>query len=349
MMNPEPSRHETADWPPISVVVIGRNEGERLLRCLRSIRSADYPAGRLEVLYADCGSTDNSCAAAELEGARVLRLQPQRPTAAVARNAGLEAARHGLVHFFDGDTILHRDWLKKAVRALDDPAFFGVFGRREEIAPRATVYNFWMHHDWYMPPGPSGACGGDVLFRRARLLRVGGYDPTLIAGEERDLCHRMIHDGGGAVLRLDEPMTLHDIDMHRFGQYWKRCVRSGYAYAQVAARYRDLRAWRRTCRRNLAHAVVLAAVVALSAVLGWWWLLAAWGVLLCAAIARDAWRCRRQVGSMGGALLYAVHHYLSKVPTTVGHLDYYLRRWRGAAPKGLIEYRGEGVCPRADG
>ncbi len=335
--------------PGISFVVIGRNEGDRLVRCLESIHAADYPADKIDLIYVDTDSTDGSCERAEQIGARVVRISPERRSAATARNAGFELAKHELVHFLDGDTILDPAWLKKAVAAIAVAADIAiVFGRRDEIDPSANVYHFCMHHDWYVPPGKLETCGGDILIHKAVLRRAGGYDPSLIAGEERDLCCRIVRDQGLGMLRLDEPMTLHDINMTRFSQYWRRCFRSGYAYAQVAARYQTLRAWRRTCNRNILHAATLVAALGLGIAFGSALPIVIWTVLIAVGIVRNAGRCRSQVGSIGGALVYSLHHYLSKIPTVMGHLAYYRVRLLGARPVELIEYQHR-AAPRSVG
>jgi glycosyltransferase involved in cell wall biosynthesis len=66
------------------LVAIGRNEGERLRRCLISAQGVyDH------VVYVDSGSSDDSVALAESFGAVVVVLDTARPfTAARARNAG---------------------------------------------------------------------------------------------------------------------------------------------------------------------------------------------------------------------------------------------------------------------
>lgn len=338
MSEPTNSPPQDGNLPSISVVVIGRNEGDRLVRCLESVRTCDYPAEKIELIYVDTDSTDDSCAVAEGLGAKVIRIRPKHPTAAAARNAGWREARHDLIHFLDGDTILDKAWLRKAVAAIESPGLAAVYGKREEMQPGANIYHFWMQHDWYVPPGRVESCGGDVLFRRGALVQAGGYDEMLIAGEERDLCTRLIRDQDAGILRLNEPMTLHDINMTRFPQYWKRCLRAGYAYAQVAARYPGLRHWRRTCRRNLMHALLFLLAVTLSVGLRSIWPVTLWAGLLAVAVIRDARRCRARVGSLGGALLYAVHHYLSKIPTLAGHMKYYREHFFGSSPQGLIEY-----------
>ena len=50
--------------PLVSVVIIGRNEGPRLSRCLASVRAADAQAFTLEILYVDSASSDDSVARA---------------------------------------------------------------------------------------------------------------------------------------------------------------------------------------------------------------------------------------------------------------------------------------------
>src|ERR1044071_10482116 len=86
------------------VVVIGRNEGERLRRCFESLGSLARRA-----VYVDSGSTDGSIALARSFGAEVVELPADRPfTAARARNAGVDRLvanfpKTGLVQFVDGD------------------------------------------------------------------------------------------------------------------------------------------------------------------------------------------------------------------------------------------------------
>jgi GT2 family glycosyltransferase len=157
-------------------------------------------------------------------------------TAARARNAGLaEVADTNFIQFLDGDCALQPDWLNKARAHLEaHPKTAVVCGRRRERHPEASIYNAMTDMEWDTPIGPAKACGGDALMRRDALTDVGGYDPSLIAGEEPEMCVRL-RAKGWDVYRLDAEMTLHDADMHRFGQWWKRTQRAGHAYAEGAA------------------------------------------------------------------------------------------------------------------
>jgi cellulose synthase/poly-beta-1,6-N-acetylglucosamine synthase-like glycosyltransferase len=328
-----------ADLPGVSVVVVGRNEGERLARCLESVRASHYPADCIEIIYVDSNSTDGSGERAEALGARVIVIAPERPCAAAGRNAGWRQASHELVHFLDGDTVLDVDWLGKAVRAMADPQAACVAGRRREVAPQATVYNFWMDCDWPSGSGPVESCAGDALFRRWVLDKEGGFDETLIAGEEPDLCFRIRDRLGMTVLQLDEPMTLHDANMTRFSEYWRRCFRTGHAYAEVGGRYKRYTRWRRNRWRVMIHAGLPIVAGILSLVLRSFWPIVVWVALIAAVVMRSTWRQRERIGSWRGSFVYSLHLVLSKWPTAMGQCDYWLRCWTRREPRSLIEYR----------
>ncbi|MEQ8483716.1 MAG: glycosyltransferase [Pseudomonadales bacterium] len=260
----------------IGVVVIGRNEGERLVRSLASVaKIADA------VVYVDSGSTDDSVAEARRFGAIVVDLPMDLPfTAGRARNAGFAALpQHNpeieLVQFIDGDCVLTPDWLSTARDFLDNhPSHAIVCGHRREQHPDRTLYNHLCDLEWYGPTGDSSACGGDFMTRAGVFADIGGFNPILIAGEEPEMCHR-IRRAGYLVRRLDAPMTWHDAAMTRFGQWVRRTSRSGYAYAARAAlHWRDGTrfCWRENARIVFWAAVFPATAVVLAAAFAPWWL-----------------------------------------------------------------------------
>ena len=123
--------------PSISVVVIGRNEGARLVRCLESVRAARAAQRlicELDIIYVDSASGDDSVVVAGLAGAQVIRLDAARPSAALARNAGWQASNSEFILFLDGDTILDPDFIAVALAALAAPEVAIVWGHRRELA-----------------------------------------------------------------------------------------------------------------------------------------------------------------------------------------------------------------------
>lgn len=219
----------------LAIVIIGRNEGQRLIDCLNSL--SEYQSN---VFYVDSASTDDSISQAKKYGAQVVELDMSKPfTAARARNAGVLAAANCLpklqyIQFFDGDCIVNNHWIKTAIDYLESHLNVAVVcGRRRERNPNSTIYNKFCDIEWNTPIGQAKACGGDALMRYEVFNAVGGFKETLIAGEEPELCVR-IRQAGYLIWRLDEEMTLHDAAITRFSQWWKRSMRAGYAFAEGA-------------------------------------------------------------------------------------------------------------------
>ncbi|MCU0671279.1 MAG: glycosyltransferase [Myxococcota bacterium] len=252
----------------VGVVAIGRNEGERLVACLRSL------AGRVgAVVYVDSASTDGSVERARELGAEVVELDMSRPfTAARARNAGYERLRAlqpnvRFVQFVDGDCVVVGGWLETArARLFERTELAVVCGRRRERHPTDTLWNRIIDIEWDTPVGDALACGGDAMMRVEAFDAVGGFDPSVIAGEEPELCVRL-RRAGWKIERLDAEMTLHDAAMTRARQWWMRAVRAGHAYAEGAAMHGALpeQHWVKEARRIWLWAGALPAVAILGA------------------------------------------------------------------------------------
>lgn len=251
----------------IAVVVIGRNEGQRLIDCLSSL------GAHIErTIYVDSGSTDGSSEAARRLGAQVVDLDMRQPfSAARARNAGFyevlarwpDAA---FVQFVDGDCIVHREWISTASEfAASRPDVAVVFGRRRERHTQRSIYNRLCDREWDGAPGAALECGGDVFMRTSALQAAGGYRSSLIAGEEPELCVRL-RSHGWTIWRLPDEMTLHDANMTSIWQWWKRNKRAGHAFAEVAAMH-----WNSPegiWKRSLMRAVFWGGLLPLVAIFG---------------------------------------------------------------------------------
>jgi GT2 family glycosyltransferase len=324
----------------IGVVTIGRNEGERLRLCLASMAEA---AGR--IVYVDSGSTDGSVEWARNAGAEVVELDLSVPfTAARARNAGFDRLLQlepqvDYVQFADGDCEMVRGWIRQAERELDaQPKVAAVCGRRRERHPQASVYNRLCDLEWNTPVGPAKACGGDALLRASALREIGGFNPDLIAGEEPEMCVRL-RQRGWSILRIDAEMTLHDAAMTRFGQWWRRNVRAGHAYAEGASLHGapPERHWVREVRSNWfwGAAVPLLALAAAWPTRGLSLLVGAGYAVLAARIYLST---KRRGFSGSDARLNAFFTVLGKLPQTLGQVKYWFGRLRGKRSR-LIEYK----------
>lgn len=322
----------------VGIVVIGRNEGDRLAACLLSLVAEGQP-----VVYVDSGSTDGSPARAASIGATVHALDMRRPfTAARARNEGFRRLLALVpaverVQFVDGDCEVAPGWLAEASGFLDHhPTVVAVCGRRRERFPERSIYNQLCDIEWDTPVGEALACGGDVLMRVRALAAVSGYRDDLIAGEEPELCVRL-RAKGGLIWRLDAEMTLHDAAMLRFGQWWRRCVRTGFAFAEGARLHGapPERHWVREYRSVCLWGGALPAAIVATAVFGS--PLALLGLIIYPLqVLRLAGRSAEPAGRV--RWLRPLFLVLGKFPEFLG----VLRAWRsrfGRPSVRLIEYK----------
>ncbi len=327
----------------LSVVIIGRNEGKRLVDCILSVKAMDFPVDVVELIYVDSNSTDGSPERAKELGVKVIVVHPERPSAAIGRNAGWKAAKAPLIMFLDGDTILRPDFIKKAIHHFRDDQVAIVWGHRRESQPELSRYQRVIDLDWIYPCGIAELCGGDAMIRRHVLEEVGGYNPILIAGEEPEMCQR-IRLRGYIILHIDERMTLHDLAIHSWHQYWRRCQRTGHAFAEVSSITRNTatQLWQRESHQNLLQVATIFCLFAL----GLFLILAlrsVWPLLISMIIysvicLRSSIKSRWKSDNWLTLLMYGVHLQFRKIPIAYGQLSYYYCHWRGRNSH-LMEYK----------
>jgi GT2 family glycosyltransferase len=306
------------------VVVIGRNEGQRLARSLDSVLGRGVP-----VVYVDSGSTDGSPDLARRRGATVVQLDKSTPfTAGRARNEGSQRALVldpgvDFVQFVDGDCEVVAGWIEAGCRELEGtPRAAAVCGRVREANRELSIYNRLCDLEWAAQPGESASCGGNVVMRMAPFRDAGGFDPRLIAGEEPELCLRL-RRAGWTVVRCDRDMVLHDAAMTSFRQWWRRALRAGWSYAECAALQGGgpERHWVHENRSILFWGAALPAAIVLGALpsAGLSFALAgAYGVL----VAR-VYRSARRLGTAArDARLQAAFTVIAKFPQAIGQAQY---------------------------
>ena len=325
----------------IGIVIIGRNEGERLKNCVRSF--AKSPS--LRIVYVDSASTDDSVSFVKNEGFDVVELDMSLPfSAARARNEGYRFLLKQyndieFIQFVDGDCEVDADWLNTAQEHLKaHPKLAAVCGRRKERYPEKTIYNKLCDIEWNTPVGKAMATGGDFLCRASAIVEVDGFNPQVIAGEEPELCFRL-RSKGWEIERLDALMTLHDANMTSIKQWFKRSERSGHAYAQGFAMHGH---GEEKYKRNDVMRIVL------------WGLAIPVGILLTALIfnswallgfliypAKILQMARREIPKHGvsAGTAYAASLVMGKFPQLKGTLSFLFKHLSGKQFQ-IIEYKG---------
>ena len=330
---PDGSKEKCFNLASLGVVILGRNEGERLRSCFESVRRN---AGT--VVYVDSGSTDGSIELAIANGIEVVHLDMSRPfNCARARNAGFDRLckiSHSLtfVQFVDGDCEVIDGWLESAEAFLTERSDVAcVCGRLQERFPETSIYNRILDIAWQLPPGNVAACGGLAMMRTDVFTKLGGFREDLFAGEDNDLSLRM-RAAGWTIWCLARPMAWHDAEMLRFSQWWTRNTRTGFGYAQWAHMY-GVSSERGLLLQAMRPALWVALLPLATLALSLFW--SPLALLSLLAYPLQIFRLAARVsGSPSTRVAHGFFIVLGKLPELVGQLQFWVtgRPRRGANP-----------------
>lgn len=209
------TRDQPADGsdPALSVVVVTRNEGERVEACLDSILGACRAVPSFEVILVDSNSADRTVERASEYPITVLRIpSDELCTPAAGRYVGTRRAAAGRVLFVDGDMVLETDWLGRAIDALECDGVAAVDGWLNE--PRADQVQ------------AVESVRGVALYDAEALAAVGGFDPALASLEDIHLGFELTT--AGYQLRRLPQVTAHHPTRPPVTEPFRR-LRQGYA------------------------------------------------------------------------------------------------------------------------
>ncbi len=321
-------------------VVIGRNEGERLKVCLNSTLKQLN-----KIVYVDSGSTDGSIEFAQSLGIDVISLDMSIPfSAGRARNEGLAFLAKTYpeleyVQFIDGDCELSDGWIEAGESFLyENPQYVMVYGIVKEKFPKKSIYNTLCDIEWYSPSGETDFSGGIFMSRIDTFLSENGFNITMYAGEEPELCYRLINKGWRIYI-LDNDMARHDANILHFSQWWKRTVRSGYAYALGYFLHRkDGNGYlRKDVARICGWSLLFPLIILISTIL-----FTPWSLLLLLMYILQIYRISKYmvklINSTEKAFIYALFNVIGKWPQLIG-LFIYIRKKIFSRQLGIIEYK----------
>lgn len=200
-----------------SVVIPVYNGLSYLPDCLRALMVAAERFPRIEVIVVDNGSTDGTYEWLLSNWTdRVRIFQLPKATIAAVRNYGARLAKGEYLCFIDSDCMVSADYFLQATDILSQPGI-SVTGCRYMLPENAC----WIERVWhglhastsdgivtYLP-------SGNLIVRREAFFQVGGFEESLITGEDADLCRRLANKGfpvyqaqAVAAVHLGEPKTL---------------------------------------------------------------------------------------------------------------------------------------------
>jgi glycosyltransferase involved in cell wall biosynthesis len=219
----------------LSVVIISRNEERNIAKCIESVLKAAEEFDASEIVLVDSASTDRTVEIAAEYPIRILQLDSSSPfSPAAGFYTGFLNTKGKYIQFQCGDTVLDENWFRNALPILEkDERVAGVAGIvTQEPYDTRTAKRYVDYHK-NLSVGEVTWFAGDTLFKRDVLLEVGTFNPHLLAGEEGELCYRVL-DKGYKLLRLPHHMSHHlGCDKEPYLSYIKKTFRYAMAQGQI--------------------------------------------------------------------------------------------------------------------
>jgi GT2 family glycosyltransferase len=230
---------EDSMTPTVIIPVLNNPHG--LMRCISAILQEGIP---VELIVVDNGSTDETCAVAELYADRVLSCPGI--TVGAMRNQGAQVARGQVLVFTDSDQMPAEGWLATGLAALAREESAGMVGARYH----APLDSTWVAKTWDLQRRYSDLPGdiewlqaGNLFVRREAFERVGGFRTDLIASEDVDLSFR-IRGAGYRVICDPQIVNYHDGDPQTLIEFfrkerwrgtsgWKAWATQGYPFSEL--------------------------------------------------------------------------------------------------------------------
>jgi glycosyltransferase involved in cell wall biosynthesis len=181
---------------------------------LRSIFASLSDCDDHEIIYVDSASEDATVEIAQRFPIRILQLRRTwKLTPSAGRFVGYQHSSGKYLLFVDGDTVLHKRWLRESIAFLkDNPEFGGVAGimhqayqSREGECVEVKKNHYGQSVNQAVQIAPS--LEGIALYRREAMEKAGTFNPYLSTGEECEVALR-IQRAGYKLARIYTPMCI---------------------------------------------------------------------------------------------------------------------------------------------
>jgi len=200
----------------ISVIIPVRNEAEKIGRCLEAVFNQILKP--YEVIVVDGHSTDKTVENAKKFPVKVV--YEDYGTVGGARQVGVENAKGDFIAFTDADCIPEKDWLENVIKEFDD-GIVGVGGGTKNIGKGLWENSIALALDSFLGSANSvqdrvfkekrfvkSISGGNSMYRKEDLIKVGGFNVGLSINEETELNRRLTKLG--KLLYTPKALILHN-------------------------------------------------------------------------------------------------------------------------------------------
>ena len=215
-----------------SIIVPIYNSQRVIQRCLEALANQTVPRQQYEILVVDDGSTEPVPQSLETNpDIHLIRIPHGGP--AVARNAGVAAARGDIVAFTDSDCAPAPDWLEKITQPFRSKRVVGVKGvyrtQQTELIARFVQLEYQYKYDRMAKlPHVDFIDTYSAAYRRDIFLQNNGFDTsfTVPSVEDQEFSFRLAQKGYHLEF-IPTAAVFHEHDRN-LSDYWKRKFGIGY-------------------------------------------------------------------------------------------------------------------------
>lgn len=226
--------------PFVSVLVCSLNGGGRIGECLESLSKQTYGRENFEIIVVDDGSTDDTSIISKPYADQVIRNEINKGIPS-ARNAALSSAHGEVVVFIDDDCIADTQWLSSLVAAFEDKSVIAAGGRILAFSTQTIAQRYLQATGYGNPSRPPSSSNPSVsqrlvgyiktmtspilfenlpievlavytanaAYRKDALLRLGGFDETLLTNEDSDVSERLRKVADSRIMYMPTAIVRH--------------------------------------------------------------------------------------------------------------------------------------------
>ena len=222
----------------IGFIIIGKNEGHKLVRCINSIKKTieENNIGDYEIIYVDSNSTDNSIELVkEIAGNIKIFEITGKASPAIGRNIGAAESKADHYCFIDGDMELVPDFLPNVIDDSKNVKYPFVSGQFENVYYDQNNHRIdselyikgVLNKDQYQ-----ATTGGLFIIEKGLWNKTGGMDTKFKTGEDLDLGLRLARRGH-SLLRKKELFAIHHTQHYKSKtRIWKDLFAGKTLYAR---------------------------------------------------------------------------------------------------------------------
>ncbi|MCD4832937.1 MAG: glycosyltransferase [Bacteroidales bacterium] len=210
----------------ISFIIIGRNEGWKLTKCLKSVYKTIVVNALTdcEVIYVDSKSTDDSIERVKcFKETKIFQLTG-KINAAIARNIGVKESRGDVLFFIDGDMEINPEFLLLVYSEESGLKYPFVSGQLKNF--NYNEQGKFLNNTWQYKQVLSGdryftTTGGIFLIERKLWNQEEGMDVRFKRGQDLEFALRLAKNGT-KILRKKEIVANHStISYTHHSRMWK--------------------------------------------------------------------------------------------------------------------------------